>query len=392
MKINIKRTKDLVFYIFICICILFPQDPYNIKIPLLLIALIIDMLSWLGEKRDQQSIFVSLSIGIAFPALSVALSVVIGEAEIKEIISQAYPSVIMIFLVLNQERLLQYKKTYVILCRALSTVIIMAFVLDYCGIQSVNTGIFQTITSKFGMGGIIKLNNSLFGYKIFLYASPLIIFQIDEDIQENRHIWALCGCLALFLTGTRANLIAMILLLFYALYFQRGEKLITNQNAKKAIRVLLAIIVCACAGKVIAQISSFFSNDYSLDSNNTKLLQIQYILEELKDVKTLFLGKGLGAPVLDPARGIYTTSVEMMVFYYLYEIGLVLFIPFAVFLIYPFCTRVEKHYKIAYLGFLLSAFTNPILTTSTSYMAFLFVYTMIMRKNTVTDMEVLDCV
>ena len=386
---RIKRG-NWFFYLLLFVCIITPQDRLNIKIPLLLIALLADLLLWHGSLKNRKALFVALGMGILFPVLSIVASLAIGGANIRDIISQAYPSVIMVFLVMNQRRIHDYKRIFYFACRILVVLILVICLLDLLHIQSVNSGVFQAITQNLGIGGIIKLNDSLFGYKVFLYASPLIIFLLDDDFQNHRIGWVLASCVALFLTGTRANMLAMLLYVFYGLYFQKGNQLFSNRNVKIALRVLVAVLLCVFAGRAISRIVGFFSNETSVASNDTKTLQVKYILEQLGDIKTLFLGRGLSSPVLDPARGIYTTSVEMMFFYYLYEIGIILFAVFFFFMVYPVFSKIETHYKIAYIGFLLSALTNPILTTSTSYMAFLLVYTMIAKRSTM--LEIVDYV
>ena len=380
-----NRIRDLFFSITVIICVVFPRDPMNIKIPMLLMALFFDLIQWDFRKMNRPLFFLAIGMGVFFPLLCALMSIPSGGSSLYTAFSQVYPAVFMLFLVKNKDRFQKFITLFLFSLRILAILICVIVAFDFLGIQSVNEGIFQSLTYNLGIGGIIRLSNSVASYKVFLYASPLIVFLLDHDVQNKKYGAAGVDCIALFLTGTRANMLAMALYLVYVFAFQKHY---SRKTIGIIVRIVFVVLLICGIGWLSRFIFSLFGNIYSSSSDSIKINQIRFFLNELRDFRTLLFGSGLGKPVYDAGRSEYTSSVEMMLFCYLYEIGLPLFIPFAVLLTYPIIGRLERHDKVAYLGFLISALTNPLLTNSTGYLAYLYVYTLLLyMKNSKSELS-----
>ena len=70
----------------------------------------------------------------------------------------------------------------------------------------------------------------------------------------------------------------------------------------------------------------------------------------------------------------YTTSSEIAYLDLIRKIGLILFVPFMIFVLKPFKFKIPIHDKLAYAGYLVVCFTNPLLFSSTAYVLYILLY------------------
>ncbi|MEW5894429.1 MAG: hypothetical protein AB1650_01540, partial [Candidatus Omnitrophota bacterium] len=164
---------------------------------------------------------------------------------------------------------------------------------------------------------------------------------------------------AMFISTTRNNILAAILLPFMVAFWY--------SKRKKIIFGLLIVLFLYSIFNLDLIISTFF--DSSSPSNAWKMQFVKDYANLLNDDRVFLFGQGMGSFFKTKNRG-YVSVTELTYFEFIRQFGVLLFIPMLVLLFYPltklFSRRYERsHYLfIAYLFILGMTFFNPLLMSS----------------------------
>lgn len=373
---NISSKKhfllNIVLLAFLVICIIFPKDPYKLKVPLLLLFLVLSLVCFLNNINRNVYIPIFAFVTI-FPLLCFVQSLSNG-VEIVTIFRNIYLPFMILITIPVVALNLKFNAFFIFLLKVLAILTVGVVVLDVAGISPINGGFAQSSFESLGIGGIIKIPTFITSYKVFLFACPLLIFLLDNQLRRRHYIWSIITVIALILTGTRANWLGLAIYSLYFVFFGRyiDGRRVFSKLFKITVLVLLGILTISIIPIVIKNV---INNSFSVSSDSIKLAQIEWFLNEFEDLKILVFGKGFGTAVYDPMRNKVVYEVEMSSFYFLYQVGFLPFVIFLFFIAYPIISRwLPSNIKIAYLCFMISALTNPILTSSTAYIVYLFLY------------------
>lgn len=220
--------------------------------------------------------------------------------------------------------------------------------------------------------------------QIFYKTSPLLIFPLSYFlhqllIQQNRKqvlfkILILSTIIiTLFLSGTRANILSLALIILFYILFYAYKK-------SKPIFFIIGFVYLLVVIYSASVLSGIFLNKSEI-SNMVKLGHfISYIEHFSNYIGILIFGQGLGGSFY--STGIYSiVSVTELSYFEIIRIwGLPIAIVFGSILLLPVCKELKNkqisHLFIAYIAYLFVAGTNPLLLSSTGMLVLVYVFSM----------------
>lgn len=371
----IIRLKDLRIFLVLCfllICIFFPGDPYGLKIIFFAMICISGAGTLVYQWKNGRYGYIYL-MGMIFPIILMIFSSIIG-GNIVASISGAYPAFLLLLVITIVQYDINYERMLFSLLQIMVIFTLVIVLLDVVGFINVNEDNFiRNAFYTYDMGVMGKSSSYAVYYKVFFKSSPLLILLLPYCFEQNKFIMAILTFVALILSGTRANIFVA------AVVFVFGFINIWSTNKKnKAIRLFLGVIIViyiiAMISNLVNIVSGLMNTIGSINSDLIRTGQLASFKKILSNPSTLLFGMGFGTSFYDLGRMAYTYASEIAYLDLLRKIGLIWFITFIIFLMNPIRWHMGIHMKIAYLGYLLICFTNPLLFSSTAYVLYIYVY------------------
>lgn len=228
---------------------------------------------------------------------------------------------------------------------------------------------------------------------IFYKTSPLLIFPLSFYlyqiliIKEKSKLFykiliLISIIITLFLSGTRANIIALFSVITFYIGFY-------SYNKSKALFTYFLLFFIALLAYVFYTVGPSFFNTQEL-SNSVKLGHLISYLEHFTENKlVLIFGQGLGNEFYSFGFNKTTNITELTYFELIRIWGLPISILFVAILIIPLYEEIKNkkitHLFISYLFFLFIAGTNPLLLNSTGMIVLIYIFSQkfITKSNTV---------
>lgn len=371
--IRIKKYSIVSFLItlYLFICIFFPLDPYKLKFVVIGLLFMISFEEYIRfiSKTYYVPIFF---IGCIYPILLFLFS--FGRnGSLGNSISQAYvPLLILILIPVFNNDIDLEKMICSFLC--IEAILVVSIVmLDILHIFDVNDSPIRSFYYYWGMGFMGKSQSYAAYYKVFFKTSPMLILLFDYAWRNNKKIICIITALALLFSGTRANIIALSGYVTYCIFFNNSK----NELKKFIIKLFFIIGVICFFSYLTRSFEAMMSADGSVKSDHVRSGQMKGLLEALSNPITFVLGDGFGTMFYDYGRNKYISGVELSYIDLLRQIGILMFIPFMIFILFPLSSNINKQTKIAYIGYMLIAWTNPLLFTSTAFLVYAYVYWLI---------------
>ena len=219
--------------------------------------------------------------------------------------------------------------------------------------------------------GNLSLGQRTYGtysyYAIFYRTSPMIVFAIcyyvywfyNTSITKKFHLFILSfiNIFALFLSGTRANIIVSLLV-----------PLVLILRYSKHKRVIVFVVIFGVLALASRYAETVFAMLNPKDVSNSQ--KIGYLTDYktiFDSVPTILFGQGIGAYNTWTSMGFTTSQTELTYIEIFRNYGIVLGVPLLVLLIYPLIRanyRHKEYIKNGYLCYLLVSFTNPFIFSS----------------------------
>lgn len=382
MKFIIDKKIMNEFFInaFLFVSILFPNDIYNIKKILFFVIIIVNLrliVSSLTNKKNRLIAF----YGFIFPSLLVLYSSILtGNFLTAFFRSFTAYLFLIIFVVKYYEIDFEF-----LLMKNLRLIIILTLLIalfDLIGIIDVNSNKFlYKFFYEYNIGLIGKSSLYPFYYKIFFKTSPLFVFVLFKKFDNSEYIYTLMLIAALILTGTRAN---VLFPLFFILLFYFSS---TKNNKSKIIKFILVLIAITCTIKYFNLINESLFETFIAKGKDSDLVRKGHIkgIKELitNDPWVILRGSGMGSEFYSYGVGNYTSSIEWSYIDLWRQMGFLFFFLFLIFIVIPifYKIQVEKYKKYAYISYLFIAATNPLLFSSTAYIAYIYMYYSFNKKS-----------
>ena len=365
---RVKFDKQLIVKILLTVLIsytiIFPADRLNIKEILLAITLV---MGYFGKRiHIDRKIVV---FGVLFPLATIVYSLIRGN-DLGNALSFGYVWAFILLIPIIRDYNYNIKNAFLVSTYVVAIIIDIIMLADLFGIVPIReNGIASFFISINEIQGLGKGIVSTIGYSIFYKSCPLIILSYAYYVYNKKVLKSLPLFLALFACGTRANFIVAIILTMVipAIYWKSSRK----SKAIFILVMLLAIALLPIAYNKLTELNSI----KSINSDAVKIEDSRIIINDIKSSPLdLLLGTGVGSCFMS-SRGHEMMTYEISAIDYLRQTGIVgitVLIIFIGFIVKSLKKRKQYWILVSIIGYVAVAFTNPLLVTSTSFMAYLF--------------------
>lgn len=370
MKVKTRSILVLILGIFLAICILFPNDIFNLK-KILFVLIIAFNIKVIGYELSKNRII--LFYGIFFPILIIISSVLLSGDIIAPFLKGFCTFFILIYCVTVYYDI-DYESIFFSIVPIIALVTIGICLLDLVGI----VGVYQSspirefiYKHEIGVMGL----DGVFLYKVFMKTSPLLTIYIFYCFEKRKLFGFVISVLTLGLSGARAN-IAFTFVVFTVFYFfsYRGSGVFNV-----FVKILLVSIILSYIYFNFNDLIFKFQNLFIENSKVSDLTRVGHWIG-LKEYWNqhpfkMILGSGLGSSYYSYGTNSFVNSIELPYLDLYRQIGLVPFAAFMWFIIYPLVhIKGYAWLKAGYISYLLIAATNPLLFNSTAYVVYTLMY------------------
>lgn len=377
--VNKKTINEMLISLFLGVCVIFPGDIFNIKKILFFLICLLNLQLLFISLTNKKNGFVSF-FGFLFPTFLFLYSSIL-TSNILSSFARSFSAYIFLLVFIIKYYDINYEK---ILTKSINFVVFMTLslvLLDLIGVIDVNTGFFRNnIMYNYDIGLMGKSQEYPFYYKIFFKTSPLIVIQLFRSFDKKKYITTLLSLSALIFSGTRANVIfpIIILFLFYIFFCKNRSKVL------KFCFILATIsLVCVFSIKIIDTLNEIFIIKGTA-SDIVRKGHIEGLKQLIKSKPWIVIfGSGMGSSFYSYGVNSYASSIEWSYLDLWRQMGFVFFSLFIVFILLPLFNKNKagKFKKFAYVSYLLIAATNPLLYSSTSYLFFIYIYYDLYKSN-----------
>lgn len=363
-RIDILQTLVSVLVVY---CILFPADKLNVKE----IIIVITLLCYLLDNRDNLRISKFIfGYGIVFPIILVLYSIIRGTS-LDSTLSYGYVWIYLLLLPAITKYKIDIKKPFFFATYIVALIIDFIMIADVLGVFTIYSNPLSTFFMNMDeLQGLGKGVLATFGYSIYYKSCPLILVTYGYMIYKKKYMLCLPLFLSMLACGTRANFLM-------AVFITVAVPILCID--KKSKKMLFVLIIFGVGFYLLPEIYDKLValNALKYDrSESVKLSDMQTIFGLLSNnVFNSLFGFGVGSSFYS-VRGSYMTTFELSYIDYLRQVGLVGISFFIVFILKPVKKLFinQRWLLIGYISYLVVAFTNPLLVTSTSFMLYLLVY------------------
>lgn len=349
--------------------ILFPADKINIKEILLLITLVIYSPAIIRDIKGNGNSMI-VFYGIVFPVFCILYSIIVERTPIGNALSYGYVWLFLLLVPGIVSTKADILKVFLLGTLMVALAINFIYLADLFGFISIFRNpliLFLDNMKEIQYGKGIA---ATFGYSIFYKSCPLILISLGYSIKSKRYFLSAIYFLSVIACGTRANFYAAIGMIVLILIF--AEK----KRSKRFIAIVACVgIAIAIAPNILFRMQAL--NAIKVNSDSIKTLGIQSVFTHMnaEPVRYIF-GSGVGSLFYSTGRNAYVDVIEASYFDYFRQVGVIGFALFLYFIIRPmiWLFRNEKWLLFAYIAYLAIAYSNPLLVTSTSFIAYILIY------------------
>lgn len=203
-------------------------------------------------------------------------------------------------------------------------------------------------------------------FMLYYKTVPLVILLIGYLLNRKSYVIAGISILVLFISGTRANMFAALLIPLYYLY------IINSYKIRIYLFVLVIVFITLTMNFVLTNFLS--SSEFS---NIVKLGHFYSYIEYFKNNPLFFFfGSGAGSYFYSHGVSDYVLNTELVFLDLIRYIGIINTVLFYIVILYPIRKIYYKSNIIAfsYFIYIIVAMTNPLLISSTGFLAISFAY------------------
>lgn len=295
-------------------------------------------------------------------------------------------SILLLYPIIKMHRI-DYIKLLAIGTMLLAFFIVGMFLLDLVGVLPIYSNPILMWLYRTENANIGKYPSLLIGISLFLKASPLLLAGMAYSFEKKKLFLSLIFLVAIVLTGTRANMFMGIACFGFCYIYS---------HKKVSERTVAVILLLAAAGFVIYKMDFFnwiqevAKKKVNSDGIRTGTLDSMFLYWKQHPLN-FFFGSGYMGEFYNSGRKGITRDVELSYWNLLRQVGLFQFCILMYMYVKPIIVLLKKKtgylYIAAYVAYLLIAYTNPFLITSTGLTMVLFMYCVAYRKKKQSDLE-----
>lgn len=312
--------------------------------------------------------------GLVYPIAIILISTIVS-GDLLNSIQNTYCCFLILMVFVIKDCKLDYKKMFYAGTWIITILTVCPYILDIIGIIDINqSNFFRDLFYKYDIGLMGKHSSYYLYYSVFLYASPLMIFLFFKKVYEGKKLQAFVALIGIIATGERTPIFFTLLGLYIYIFTLKDKK---KRLLIGACTTIVIIFIVALYKDVIWEFLNdiFFVKGSS--SNNTRIEHIKSIINLYKDNPYyLIFGMGMGSEFFTSAwGGKIVSSIELSFLDLMRQMGMLLFFPFLLFLIYPIKRIKLLEYEVfSYVIYLIIAALNPYLFDSTAFLVYTYMY------------------
>ena len=358
---------QFLIFLYVLFAAFMPADNLSIKKFLLCLVLSINLPLLLNRFIEFQP-KVILFFSSIYP-IYICLNSIISGGYVYETLASTYFFVSLLLVIIIITYNILYESILIFVLDVLAFTILLSVALDL-------TGIYDLYINKFLMY-LHHTDNAMIGkslmftayYIIFIKTTPLLLIPLLYYLNRRQYILSFFILLALIASGTRANIFMGIVSVFGFFLF------CSKNNYFRIILVMcVTLLIAYFYNELCATIISIFQRKASSDA--VRLGHWLSIKEILSDPVNLIWGMGYGVPFFSEGINTMTSQTELSYLETIRTNGIVSFIPIVIFFLLPInhLWKNNRHKLIAYISYLIIAFTNPLLLSTTSFLMYIYIY------------------
>lgn len=382
----VKMINSFLLFVFLFNAIFFPADPFELKILSFGLLLLFNLKTIFTIKNRFDAIIIF--IGFVVPSAAIFMSIV-QTGEVIANLRQGYVGYILLLLPLIRNYNFDYKKAFMYIMLGLAAVTIYMGIMHVFSIINIyNNPLYALFTET--DCAMIGVGPALLNIVVFMKASPIFVVCVAYSLYQRKFGQTIIYLIALIFSGTRANLLVGFAVFIIGMILMQNK-----QNLKRIMFAFLAIlIILIIDGRIVNEITSLFSEKASGDDVRNGTLS-SILTGWAYNPLSIICGTGFSSQFFNQGIGENSIIVELSYWNLLRQVGIINFIFIVSSFLYPAVKLLDNGIKernifkklilvIGLLGYMIIAYTNPLLYSTTGYVMLLFMYLVIdeeMLKN-----------
>lgn len=368
----LKSINTLLVWIFTLNAFIIPQDTFfNLKKIALIVMIIINANIILSVQHEYAK--KAFEFGFLLTSFAIIQSIIL-TGEVFQNIKLGYIGYILLLLPVLLYYKIDFEKIFLTTARILAYFIFIMGFLHIFGILRLGNNIICLWfhTSANAMIGVTPY--SLFGFIIFMKASPILLVSLCYFINNQKKLDMIVTLVAIVFSGTRANVFCGVAVFIIS-------QIINDRNIIKRLFLVLffifVAIVIVSEGTLIDAVITWFERKKS--SDEVRINTLTSIFNYWNNYPTsLLIGTGFSSTFYSLGRNYFVSTVELSYWLLLKNVGIPVFLVFMCMFFFPlvYLLKRKRHtlYCIGYAFYLIVAYTNPLLHSSTGLTVMLFMY------------------
>ncbi|MCR5685715.1 MAG: hypothetical protein K6G81_09920 [Lachnospiraceae bacterium] len=346
-----------------------PYDTFGLKKGSLILLLIINAREiFFCENRKAILIF-----GLVLTSINIAVSILSTLNIVGEVMAGYMGYILLLYPVIEKHKI-DYERMLEYTLLALAVVMVGIMVLDLSKIYPIaQNSLVQWMNETenatlFGIGAA-----SISGYGLFFKTAPMFAMGIAIAAERRNFFGFLIMAAAMLISGTRADFLVGLCVALFCIV-KRKNAASTSITALLVFSVAVFIVI---DGRFIERVNYVFTS-----KNHNDLIRSGLITATMDgwkyDPLSFFTGSGFTSKIYDRIRDQYMDITEVSYWNLLRQVGLVPFIATMIAFLYPagqlFVRKEHLYVIVGLIGYLLIAYTNPLLYSSTGFAILLYMY------------------
>lgn len=340
----------------------------NFKVLLLGVIILLNLFTIIGYFLNGANLTNTL-LFVFFPLVLLILSST--QVEISKVLASDYVFLYMWVLPVLIHYNINFQKFFLFAIKITAALIVISAFLDKFGGVSVYSNPVLTFLDTSGNAQVSISANAIFGYVIFLNASPLILILLVQSLFAKNFLYSVLAVLGLFFSGTRANIyMAIVVTVLFLIFYVKSPVI------RLGLIMIIALVGLRFGPDFMQRVSSI--NDAKINGDSIRNETVPAIFDSMRQNPiSYFVGNGLGSSYYSAARGGVTQGSEWSYFELVRQMGAVGAGVFALILFRPLQllkSRETMWLGWSYVGYLVIAVTEPFIFTSTGFLLYLLLY------------------
>lgn len=352
---NIDYNKlNAIFLLLFCFILIFDPSNQMLKMKeIVAIFLVISIIITFKYNFSNQILYINLFF--LYLIIYTFFSGLLSKTEINHAFYLGFVKSFFVFFILSFCKYEDFEKTFFYVLKVL-VIVSFSFYLIYSFFYNENI-------EKIAKYLLFEVNNLIIGnrvygefeiFMIYYKTVPLVILLIGYLLSKKSYLLTGIAIFVLFISGTRANMFAALLIPLYYLF------------------ILLIVFMTLTMNFVLTNFLS--SSEFS---NSVKLGHFYSYIEYFKNNPLFFFfGSGAGSYFYSYGVSDYVLNTELVFLDLIRYIGIINTVLFYIVILYPIRKIYYKSHIIAfsYFMYIIVAMTNPLLISSTGFLAISFAY------------------